>query len=135
MSLAVALCTLHGAEYVDGLQTHIARSSYAATGASAAAVSDCTRNHLDMVTCYVLRDDCSATDGDHVDRNQVPKHRHVKTLALNIFFGHVDMTQCEQCVAITALLSGFVTRSATFSSLRTRSLLDLTSSCIHKYAT
>ena len=42
------------------------------------------------------------------------------------------------CFAITALLSGLVPRSAPFSSLltlRTRSLLDLTSSCVHKYAT
>ena len=37
----------------------------------------------------------SATRHDHVDRNKGPKHRHVLTLALNIFFGHVDITQCE----------------------------------------
>ena len=44
----------------------------------------------------------------------------------------------RQCFAITALLSVFVPRSATLSSLLTlctRSLWDLTSSCIHKYAT
>ena len=88
-----------------------------------------------MATSCVLRADCFATRHDRVDRTQVPKHRHVLTLALSIFFGRVDITQC---FAITALLSGLVTRSATFSSLwtlRTPSLLDLTSSCIHKYAT
>ena len=44
----------------------------------------------------------------------------------------------RQCFAITVLLSGFVPKSATFSSLltlRTRSLWDLISSCTHKYAT
>ena len=44
----------------------------------------------------------------------------------------------RQCFAITVLLSGFVSKSATFSSLltlRTRSLWDLISSCTHKYAT
>ena len=43
----------------------------------------------------------------------------------------------RQCFAITVLLSGLVPRSATLSSLltlRTRNLLDLNSSCIHKYA-
>ena len=44
----------------------------------------------------------------------------------------------RQCFAITALLSGFIPKSATFSSpltLRTRNLCDLISSCTHKYAT
>ena len=43
-----------------------------------------------------------------------------------------------QCFAITTLLKGFVPRSAMLSSLltlRTCSLRDLISSCIHKYAT
>ena len=48
-----------------------------------------------MVTCCVLRAGCSATRHDHVDRTEVPKHRHVLQLALNTFFVHVNISQCE----------------------------------------
>ena len=65
--------------------------------------------------CCVLRADCSGTLHDLLDRTKVPEHRHVLTFALDILFGHVDITQCEQCFAIIALLSGFVHRSAAFS--------------------
>ena len=44
----------------------------------------------------------------------------------------------RQCFAIAALLSGFVPKSATFSSLLTlctRNLCDVILSCTHKYAT
>ena len=40
VSLVVARCTRRQAEYVDGFQTNLALSSYAAT--AAAAVPDCT---------------------------------------------------------------------------------------------
>ena len=47
-------------------------------------------------------------------------------------------TSVRQCFAITVVLSGFIPRSATFSSLltlRTRRLCDRISSCTHKYST
>ena len=81
-----------------------------------------------MVTCCVLRADVLP----HVGRTEVPKHRHVLQFALSTFFGLVN--NARQCFAITALLSGLVSRSSKFSStltLRTPNFLDLTSSCIH----
>ena len=61
--------------------------------ASVAAGSLCSLR--DMVTCCVLRAGCSATRHDHVDRTEVPKHRCVLQLALNSFFVHVNISQCE----------------------------------------
>ena len=71
-------CTVRsftGVQHVDGLQSHLARSSYAATAAS--AVPDSTCIHLDVVICCVLRADCAATRHDRVDRTEVSKHRNV----------------------------------------------------------
>ena len=69
-------CTLfHKGQHVDGLQSHLARSSYAANAAS--AVPDSTCIHLDVVICCVLRADCAATRHDRVDRTEVSKHRNV----------------------------------------------------------
>ena len=39
-----------------------------------------------------------------------------------------------ECFEITALVSALVPRSATFLTLSTLNILDLTSSCIHRYA-
>ena len=47
-----------------------------------------------MVTCCVLRADCSATRHD-VHRAEVPKHRHVLQFALSTVFGHVKISQSE----------------------------------------
>ena len=79
---------------------------------------------LDMVTyCLPLR---------------VPEHRHCYH-SLQTFPGTIFTNRrVRQCFAITALLSGFVPKSATFSSLLTLctcNLCDLISPCTHKYAT
>ena len=50
---------------------------------------------IDMVTRCVLRADCSDTRHKHLDRTEVPKHRHALHLARTIFFSHVDISQCE----------------------------------------
>ena len=60
------------------------------------------------------------------------------TLHLPFSSAMLTHTSAKQCLAITPLLSGLVPKSATFSSLltlRTHKLLNLISSCIHKYAT
>ena len=72
-----------------------------------------------------------------VHRTNAPKHRHLLQFTFNTFFGHADISRARQRFAITALLIGLVSRPAKCSSLltlRTRNLLDLTSSCIHRYA-
>ena len=97
----------------------------------------------------ILQADCSVSRHEHLDlspwqspdlhRSKVPKHRHVLPLALNTFFGHVDISQSEAVFRNwLLLLSGLVRRSAAFFSLltlRTPNLLDPISSCNHKYAT
>ena len=67
-------------------------------------------------------------------QNIVTAITHSKAFPASMF----TYPNVRQCFAITALLSGFVPRSATFSSLMTlctRNLCDLISSCTHNYAT
>ena len=64
-----------------------------------------------------------------------PKKKNIAATCSSSIFTYPNV---RQCFAITVLLSSFVSKSATFSSLltlRTRSLWDLISSCTHNYAT
>ena len=93
------------------------------------------RTFCDMVTRSVFRAACSDTRHELLDRTKVPKHHHA--MRLSLCSAMLTYSSVRQCFAITALPNGLVPRSATCSSLltlRTRNLLDLISSCIHKYA-
>ena len=90
----------------------------------------------DMVTCCLLRADCSKIPHKHLERTKAP--RTFPRFTLVTLFSHVNVHQREAVFRDDCFAQRLSCQIGDVSSLlilRTRNLLDLISSYFHKYAT